>query len=44
MTADKPDDPNARWLAQLTARVAWQKACVAIANNDARILWACNDV
>ncbi|MBA4282348.1 IS110 family transposase [Ralstonia sp.] len=40
MTADKRDDPNSRWLAQLTARVGWQKACVAMANKNARILWA----
>ena len=25
---------------QLTARVGWQKACVAMANKNARILWA----
>ena len=24
----------------LTARVGWQKACVAMANKNARILWA----
>lgn len=40
MTAEKRDDPNSRWLAQLTARVGWQKACVAMANKNARILWA----
>ena len=28
------------WLAQLAARVGWQKACVAMANKNARILWA----
>ena len=40
MSADKRDDPTSRWLAQLTARVGWQKACVAMANKNARILWA----
>ena len=25
---------------QLVARVGWQKACVAIVNKNARILWA----
>jgi hypothetical protein len=27
-------------LVQLVARVGWQKACVAMANKNARILWA----
>lgn len=40
MTANKRDDPISRWLVQLTARVGWQKACVAMANKNARILWA----
>jgi transposase len=40
MSADKRDDATSRWLAQLTARVGWQKACVAMANKNARILWA----
>ena len=40
MSADKRGDPTSRWLAQLTARVGWQKACVAMANKNARILWA----
>jgi len=40
ISADKRDDPTSRWLAQLTARVGWQKACVAMANKNARILWA----
>jgi transposase len=39
MSADKRHDPTSRWLAQLTARVGWQKACVAMANKNARILW-----
>ena len=29
-----------KWLVQLTTRVGWQKACVAMANKNARILWA----
>jgi transposase len=40
MSAHKRDDPISRWLVQLTERVGWQKACVAMANKNARILWA----
>jgi hypothetical protein len=40
MSAGKRDDPISQWLVQLTARVGWQKACVAMANKNARILWA----
>ncbi len=40
MSAPKRDDPISRWLVQLTARVGWQKACVAMANKNARILWS----
>ena len=40
MSAAKRDDPISTWLVQLTARVGWQKACVAMANKNARILWA----
>ena len=40
MSAPKRDDAISRWLVQLTARVGWQKACVAMANKNARILWA----
>ena len=40
MSAGKRSDPTSLWLAQLTARVGWQKACVAMANKNARILWA----
>jgi transposase len=40
MSASKRDDPISRWLVQLTTRVGWQKACVAMANKNARILWA----
>jgi transposase len=40
MSAGKRDDPTSRWLQQLVLRVGWQKACVAMANKNARILWA----
>jgi len=40
MSAGKRTDPTSLWLAQLTARLGWQKACVAMANKNARILWA----
>jgi transposase len=40
MSAAARDDPISCWLVQLTARVGWQKACVAMANKNARILWA----
>ena len=40
MSAGKRDDPTSLWLQQLVVRVGWQKACVAMANKNARILWA----
>ncbi len=40
MTAAKRSDRISQWLVQLTARVGWQKAVVAMANKNARILWA----
>jgi transposase len=40
MTAHKRKDRVSQWLVQLTARVGWQKAVVAMANKNARILWA----
>jgi transposase len=40
MSAGKRQDATSRWLEQLTQRVGWQKACVAMANKNARILWA----
>ena len=40
MSADKREDPISRWLVQLTSRVGWQKACIAMANKNARILWS----
>ncbi|EHR70684.1 transposase [Burkholderiales bacterium JOSHI_001] len=40
MSASKRTDRISQWLVQLTARVGWQKAVVAMANKNARILWA----
>ena len=40
MSAHKRDDPTSKWLVQLKDRIGWQKACVAMANKNARILWA----
>ena len=40
MSAGKRDDPTSRWLDALKQRVGWQKACVAMANKNARVLWA----
>ena len=38
--ARKRDDPTARWASQVLGRVGWPKASVALANKNARILWA----
>jgi transposase len=40
MTAHKRSDRISQWLVQLKERVGWQKAVVALANKNARILWA----
>lgn len=40
MTAGKRSDRISRWLVQLKERAGWQKAVVALANKNARILWA----
>lgn len=40
MSAAKRDDATSRWLQALVLRAGWQKACVAMANKNARILWA----
>jgi transposase len=40
MTAHKRSDPIAKWTAALRDRAGWQKAAVALANKNARILWA----
>jgi transposase len=37
--ATKKDDEVSRWVCQLKERVGWQKACVALANKNARHLW-----
>jgi len=40
MTAHRRDDPISRWAHALRERSGWQKAVVALANKNARILWA----
>ncbi len=40
MPAGKRTDRISHWLMQLNDRVGWQKAVVALANKNARILWA----
>jgi transposase len=40
MSAHKRSDPISKWVVQLKERVGWQKAVVALANKNARILWA----
>ncbi|RKJ98877.1 IS110 family transposase [Alicycliphilus denitrificans] len=40
MSAAKRSDRISQWLVQLKERVGWQKAVVALANKNARILWA----
>ena len=40
MTAHKRSDPISQWAAALRDRIGWQKAAVALANKNARILWA----
>ena len=40
MSAGKRTDRISQWLLQLNARVGWQKTVVALANKNARILWA----
>jgi transposase len=40
MTAHKRSDPISQWAAALRDRAGWQKAAVALANKNARILWA----
>jgi len=39
-TAHRRDDPISKWVQQLLQRSGWQKAVVALANKNARILWA----
>ena len=40
MSAGKRSDRISLWLVQLKERVGWQKVVVALANKNARILWA----
>lgn len=40
LSAHKRDDPISRWAHQLREKSGWQKAVVALANKNARILWA----
>ena len=40
MTAHRRDDRISRWATALRERSGWQKAAVALANKNARILWA----
>ena len=39
LTAHKRSDPISKWLYQLREKSGWQKAAVAMANKNARILW-----
>ncbi len=40
MTAGKRSDRISQWLVKLKEPTGWQKAMVALANKNARILWA----
>jgi transposase len=40
MSAHKRSDPTSLWVTALRERAGWQKAAVALANKNARILWA----
>ena len=40
MSAHKREDPISKWLFELKEKAGWQKAAVAMANKNARILWA----
>ena len=40
MTAHKRSDPISQWACKLREKAGWQKAVVALANKNARILWA----
>lgn len=39
IVAARHDDPVSKWALQLRDRIGWQKACVALANKNARTLW-----
>ena len=40
MTAHRRQDRISNWVVSLRERSGWQKAVVALANKNARILWA----
>jgi transposase len=40
ISAQKRDDPISKWVLQIKEKSGWQKAAVALANKNARILWA----
>ena len=40
MSAHKRDDPISEWVFKLREKAGWQKAALALANKNARILWA----
>jgi transposase len=40
LTAQRRSDRISAWVARLRERAGWQKAAVALANKNARILWA----
>lgn len=40
LSAHKRDDPISKWAHQLREKSGWQKAVVALANKNARMLWA----
>lgn len=40
LSADRRSDPISQWAQRLRERSGWQKAAVALANKNARILWA----
>jgi transposase len=37
---DKKNDPKSEWLKKLKARRGLNKTCVALANKNARVIWA----
>lgn len=40
LSAHRRTDPISQWVTKLRDRSGWQKAAVALANKNARILWA----
>ena len=40
LTAHKREDPISQWACRLREKLGWQKAAVALANKNARIVWA----